>query len=154
MTAYKARLSGKTSKTGNKKDGPTNGRRRDDGDEWIAAGFEWIPPKRSVYTYGQFRIGPDFYQDEMGNMRKGLVATCADLETPIHFAYGTPPEDIATRLDEEAKAINIGPEIDIDLWMTRPQAAARQSTPAAKELVSRYHISLALAGEIILARGE
>jgi hypothetical protein len=170
MTSFKARLEGKTPQTNNIKDGPK--RPRDRGDQWLAAGFTWPGPQRAVYNYTWdgnfplFRIGP-----ERLDGCSGLVARCARVDVVLFFAYGTSPAIIAGRLDDEILSImrhdaeiaempinweprEIGAEIDIDDWMTRPLAAARQSTPAADKLANEHGISRELAGEILIERGS
>jgi hypothetical protein len=169
MTAYKARILGKTPKTGNKKDGATGRRRRGNGDKWTVAGFTWPGPQRSVYNYTWpgnfpvFRVGPGLHED-----KAGLVARCLAADRVVFFEYGTDPVKIKRRLDDEILEIvryeaelnnlplaEIFDEIDFDAsasWVTAPQAAARQQTPACQELAKRHNIGLDVADEIMRAR--
>jgi hypothetical protein len=178
MTAYNARLSGKTPRTSNKKDGG-NTRRRDNNQDaqFEALGFEMADWNKWTYTwegdYPVYKLVPG-----MVDFTPGWVAICKQTgyQTPIGRATPTPigratPDEIKTLLDNKIAEIvwheaelktasldiypgEIGPEIDIDLWMSRPQEAARQATPAVKALANRHGISLNDADEMIRERGE
>lgn len=166
MTGYSARLGGRTPKGRNKKDGATGLLRR--GDSFEKAGFTLVePPAKFSYTWkGVFPV----FQVKPGiiNSLAGIVAQCDDIIE--WFPYGTPPGEIKARLDDlileimrhDAELDNERLDepdddnewIDVDLWMTRPQAAARQSTPAVQRLATRHGVSLSVADEIMVERGE
>jgi hypothetical protein len=92
-----------------------------------------------------------------------MVAHYPEADIEIVFPYGTPPADIAARLNDEILAIMRHDAeliespldwIDVDDWMTRPLGAARQATPAAREMADTHNISLRTAGEFLVERGE
>jgi hypothetical protein len=182
MTAYKARAKGKTPKGNNKKDGATGrGSRRNNNqdEEFEALGFEMIDWNKWSYA----RPGKPAFRLVPGTVdfSPGWIAICdrKGLRIPIGQAS---PAEIKAHLDDiileyEAELIEtdwlleglpatrgprvaligaepMGEEIDIDLWMTRPQEAARQNTRAAHEMADTHNISLRTAGEFLVERGE
>ncbi|MHC4687418.1 MAG: hypothetical protein ACYTEW_24385 [Planctomycetota bacterium] len=168
MTAYKARINGEDPKGNNKKDGATGRRRRRNFDAWAEAGFVWVPGTPATYTFtwdGDFPViglSPGIVVDEEG-AHAGMVAHYPEADIEIVFPYGTPPTDIAARLNDEILAIMRHDAeliespldwVDVDDWMTRPQEAARQSTRAAREMADTHNINLRTAGEFLLERGE
>jgi hypothetical protein len=158
MTAYNARLSGKTPRTSNKKDGG-NTRRRDNNQDaqFEALGFEMADWNKWTYTwegdYPVYKLVPG-----MVDFTPGWVAICK--QTGYQTLLDNKIAEIVWH-EAELKTASldiypgeIGPEIDIDLWMSRPQEAARQATPAVKALANRHGISLNDADEMIRERGE
>jgi hypothetical protein len=132
MTAYNARLNGKKPKGHNRKDGPGRRRRRP-GQDWEGHGFSQIDWNKWVYTwegvFPVFRVAPGVSRDESGFPWQGLVARCSRPEVEVLFPYGTGPEEIKGRLDEEILAIMrheaalVDCEIDDELVADLDQAA-------------------------------
>ena len=169
MTNYR-QVKNSRKRGGNKKDGATGrGKRRNDAQDaaFEALGFQMSDWNKWSYTWpGNFpviRLVPGTIAST-----PGWVAVHGDLRVPIGQAR---PAEIKERLDDlilqimkrEAELADlppdwepdeVGPEIDADLWMTRPRAAARQSTPAVRDLAAKHKVSLALADEIAQERGE
>jgi hypothetical protein len=100
MTAYKARLNGRTPATRNKKDGATGRRPKDRSDQFEALGFTLIePPAKWSYTWqGVFPV----FQVKPGiiNGLGGIVARCETANVAEWFPYGTSPDKIKARLDD------------------------------------------------------
>ncbi len=113
-----ARNNGK--RGGNRKDGQRFGRhqtkvqRNAAETQWLAAGFsrKWIRnAPRLIYTWDHpdgifpvFEITPGIITDNNGTYT-GMVARYPNPDKEILFTYGTPPADIAARLDDEIFAI-------------------------------------------------
>jgi hypothetical protein len=112
MTNF-SQVIGSKKRGGNIKDGHhpnrarTKAQRRADDAQWLAAGFEyrWIRgAPRLVYTWGgnfpTFEVTPGIV-----GVAAGMVARYPQADIEILFAYGTPPGDIAARLNDEIERI-------------------------------------------------
>lgn len=146
MTNFRqARSSGK--RGGNNKDGHRSDRRQTKKqtqaaeDQWLVAGFELVDWNKWTYTWDHpdgkipvFKVAPGTVSNDTGT-HAGLVAQYAlgvlSWWTCL-FPYGTPPADIAARLNDEILAIMrhdadvdgppldwkpAGEWIDVDAWM-------------------------------------
>lgn len=97
MTAFNARLAGRTPKGRNKKDGATG--RNPGATNFEKHGFTFImPPSQWAYTWqGVFPV----FQVAPGRVNglAGMVARCPKSGVIEWFPYGTTPADIKARLD-------------------------------------------------------
>jgi len=166
MTDYSARLSGKKPSGSNKKDGATGqGPRRNNNQdaEFERLGFTMTDWNKWGYTWpGNFPVislVPGLVDFEPGWV---AIYKATGRQIPIGQVA---PEEIKARLDDLIlEILRHDAELDnerldeldedVDLWMTRPQTAARRSTPAVKELAKRHGIRLDVADEIMTERGE
>jgi hypothetical protein len=109
-------------------------RARSLGNEYERTGFKLVGPP-AIYNYPTwagiiFRVAPGTITDEQGH-RAGMIARCDSPKIEVWFRYGTRPQVIKDRLDDEILRImrhdaNIDAPvefepgddwIDMDAWM-------------------------------------
>ena len=105
MTAFSARSKGLTPRAGNCKDGRQGrSRSRSKAAEFLALGFTQTDWNKFSYTwqgdFPTFIISPGIV-----GLQAGQVARYDSAEIEILFPYGTPPEEIKARLDDEIAEI-------------------------------------------------
>jgi hypothetical protein len=75
--------------------------------EFEAAGFTWTPGPWTYTWPGNFpvfRLAPGILVDDTGP-HAGLIARYSPADIEILFPYGTPPTDMAARLNDEILAV-------------------------------------------------
>ena len=96
--------------------------------QWAAAGFNLTDWNKWAYTwpgnFPVFEISPGILTNDTGTYA-GLIARYASAGIEILFVYGTPPQDIAARLDTEIGEIDVDDYMTDNLPLTNPPVNAR-----------------------------
>jgi hypothetical protein len=104
MTGFTYIANGKTRTQHNNCDNGGQPRRRSNSVGFVENGFEMIKPPcqyRYVSLDVSFTIKPGYQSDSEGRLRDGLIATHEASGETILIPFGTSPEGVKARLDEE-----------------------------------------------------
>lgn len=115
MTAFSKVSKGKISDRSNKKDGGALNRQRDYNAKLESLGFTRTDWNKHGYTwpgeFPAFALTPGTIATDDGP-QSGLIARCHKAEIEFLFPYGTAPNSIKARLDDEILAI-MGLQADV-----------------------------------------